>query len=223
MPPPMDAEYPLVIAHRGASWYEPENTLPAFERAVRMGADFVELDVHAGDDGTPVVTHDPPSGESPLGLAEVVHTLRGRIGLMVELKQPYRYRRHGIVERVVRLLDDADDVLLSFEATALKAALTMRPRMRVIQHVGYGVSIRSAADYAWGVGFDDQRLTAAAIATARRLGLVTTVYTVNDEARMRELLRLGVDGIYSDRPDVLAKTAASAERRRRDPHPPTLV
>ena len=37
----------LVIAHRGASAEQPENTLPAFERAIELGADFVELDVHA--------------------------------------------------------------------------------------------------------------------------------------------------------------------------------
>ena len=36
----------LVIAHRGASAYLPENTLPAFERAIEQGADFVEFDVH---------------------------------------------------------------------------------------------------------------------------------------------------------------------------------
>ena len=50
----------LVIAHRGASAELPENTLPAFERAIELGADFVELDVHADGDGRLVVTHDPP-------------------------------------------------------------------------------------------------------------------------------------------------------------------
>jgi len=37
----------IVIAHRGASWELPENTLPAFERAIELGADYVELDVQA--------------------------------------------------------------------------------------------------------------------------------------------------------------------------------
>ena len=48
----------LVIAHRGASSELPENTLPAFERAIELGADFVELDVHADAAGRLVVTHD---------------------------------------------------------------------------------------------------------------------------------------------------------------------
>ena len=47
-----------VIAHRGASAEERENTLPAFERAIELGADFVELDVQVASDGTPVVFHD---------------------------------------------------------------------------------------------------------------------------------------------------------------------
>jgi len=53
---------PLVIAHRGASAELPENTLPAFERAVELGADFVEFDVHARGDGALVVAHDRPRG-----------------------------------------------------------------------------------------------------------------------------------------------------------------
>ncbi|HEX3455939.1 MAG TPA: glycerophosphodiester phosphodiesterase [Gaiellaceae bacterium] len=52
---------PLVIAHRGASFDLPENTLPAFERAIELGADYVEFDVHADRDGRLVVTHDAPT------------------------------------------------------------------------------------------------------------------------------------------------------------------
>jgi glycerophosphoryl diester phosphodiesterase len=48
----------MVIAHRGASAYAPENTLPAFELAVQQGADCVELDVHATRDGVLVCIHD---------------------------------------------------------------------------------------------------------------------------------------------------------------------
>lgn len=48
----------LVIAHRGASAERPENTLPAFERALELGADAVELDVRLSRDGAAVVVHD---------------------------------------------------------------------------------------------------------------------------------------------------------------------
>lgn len=49
---------PLVIAHRGASAYAPENTLRAFELARTMGADMIELDVQRSADGVLVVFHD---------------------------------------------------------------------------------------------------------------------------------------------------------------------
>lgn len=49
---------PAVIAHRGASGEAPENTLAAFRRALELGADAVELDVHLSADGVPVVIHE---------------------------------------------------------------------------------------------------------------------------------------------------------------------
>ena len=49
---------PLAVAHKGASGERPENTLAAFERAVELKVDFIELDVHLSSDGVPVVIHD---------------------------------------------------------------------------------------------------------------------------------------------------------------------
>jgi glycerophosphoryl diester phosphodiesterase len=49
---------PLVIAHRGASGHLPENTLPAYERAVELRADMIEIDLHRTRDGAVVVSHD---------------------------------------------------------------------------------------------------------------------------------------------------------------------
>src|SRR5438046_917747 len=49
---------PLVIAHRGASAYEPENTLRAFALAIEQGAQMIEMDLHATQDGQVVVVHD---------------------------------------------------------------------------------------------------------------------------------------------------------------------
>lgn len=49
---------PLIIAHRGASAYAPENTLASIRRAVAVGADGVEFDVRLSKDGIPIVIHD---------------------------------------------------------------------------------------------------------------------------------------------------------------------
>ena len=49
---------PVIFAHRGASVYAPENTLSAFELAVKLGAKAIELDTMLSSDGIPVVIHD---------------------------------------------------------------------------------------------------------------------------------------------------------------------
>ena len=63
---------PLVIAHRGASAYEFENSLAASRVARSQGADGVELDVHVSADGVPIVHHDPTVDGGPI--AEVSST-----------------------------------------------------------------------------------------------------------------------------------------------------
>ena len=191
---------PLVIAHRGASAELPENTLPAFERAIELGADFVEFDVRARSDGELVVTHDRPRRlETHPRLAEVLDLCRGRIGVMVELKTPYRYRRHRLVERTLELLD-GNAVVVCFEAGAIGRVRVLRPELRTVQHLAF-VPVRVAvAQGCWAVGFDDRRATPRAIRAAQRRGLGTTVYTVNEPARMLELARAGVTGIFTDRP-----------------------
>ena len=104
-----------IIAHRGASRECLENTLPAFQRAIDLGADAVELDVHVTADGSVMVHHDPvirgtsttpalaaqpiaslttaqmasfqlADGGAVPTLAEVAALLAGRLTLYCELK-----------------------------------------------------------------------------------------------------------------------------------------
>ena len=218
-----------VIAHRGASADERENTIPAFERAIELGADYVELDVQASADGALVVFHDldldrltPLRGplrartfaelrEHGIPLfGDVLELTRGRIGVMAELRSAHLFRRHDLVGRTAAVLGD-DDFLLSFGRRTLQEARRRKPSLRVLQHVGYGVSIRAASRYARAVGFHDPRVTRRGLARARKLGLETTVYTVNDASRMRALAAMGVDGIFSDRPALLRETLESLD------------
>ncbi len=189
----------LVIAHRGVSSELPENTLPAFERAIEIGADYVELDVDADRDGRLVVTHEPPRARREYPTLEAaLELMRGRIGVMVELKTPSRYRRYRVVPRTVELLGP-DDVLVCFQRAALEEARTLRPGLRTVQHVGFAVSIRGARG-AWAAGFYDPRVTRRGIRAAQALGLIPLVYTVNDEQRMRDLADAGAAGIFTDVP-----------------------
>lgn len=144
---------PLIIAHRGASAYAPENTLAAFELAHQQGADMLELDVQRTSDGHLVVFHDPttarwdPSprpvstctladlrtldidGEPVATLAEVC-AFAHNTGMMlnVELKQA------NISAQTVMVLRDhaiAERVIISsFYATALKELQQIAPDIR---------------------------------------------------------------------------------------------
>jgi glycerophosphoryl diester phosphodiesterase len=190
----------IVIAHRGASGELPENTLPAFERAIELDADAIELDVHADANGRLVLTHDAPvAGRSYPTLEEALDLCRGRIPVMAELKAPRRYRRHNVVARTVRLLSD-DDFVVCFQRAPLEEVRSLRPVLRTCQNVGWGVSIRAARD-AWAVGFADERVTRRGVAAVHALGLVPLVYTVNEPERMRELEAAGIAGIFTDRTD----------------------
>jgi glycerophosphoryl diester phosphodiesterase len=202
---------PLVIAHRGASRDLPENTLPAFRRAIELGADYVEFDVRAAPDGTLVVAHDRVRRDRSPGLPTLDAVLAecvGRVGLAVELKEG------RVVEPTLRALAehgaDSDSVLVvSFLPRAILDTRRLRPDIRTIQHVAY-VPMRTAARYAWGIGLADAKATGRALALAKRLGVAATVYTVNDEWRMRELAHPPVRGIFTDRPDLLRQVVAQA-------------
>lgn len=66
----------MVIAHRGASSYAPENTFAAFDLAVQMGVSHIELDVHATHDSHIVVIHDETVDRTTNGAGPVTsHTL----------------------------------------------------------------------------------------------------------------------------------------------------
>ena len=220
----------IVAAHRGASYDEVENTPAAFERAIAVGADYVEFDVQASKDGGLVVFHDltldrltparGPLRARPLAelrelgiptLEEVLELTADRIGVMAELKSPWLFRRHDIVGRTVRLLP-ADAVVVSFSRRAILETRRLRPELRTVQHVGLGTSIRAAAGFAWAAGFEDSRATARGITRAHALGLRALVYTVNEPSRLLALAAIGVDGVFSDRPDLALETLGRPER-----------
>ncbi len=195
---------PLVIAHRGASWEAPENTLPAFELAIAQGADYIEFDVRRSGDGELVVAHDRVRGPRPASvhtLDEVLAVLAGRIGLAIEIKEEgategtlAALAAHAIASEAV--------LMLSFRVRTVEKIRRRRPDLRTVLNLGRRPDPAAASGF-WGVGVDDGTVRPRIVARARSLGLATTVFTVNDPARMRELADLGVTGIFTDRPAVL--------------------
>ena len=214
-----------VIAHRGASAEEQENTLPAFERAIELGADYVEFDVQAACDGGLVVFHDltldrltparGPLRRRPLAelrelgiptLAEVLELTAQRIGVMVELKSPWLFRRHDFVARTVRLLPD-DAVVVSFSRAAILETRRRRPacdrparRLRDLDPGSRRLRV--------GRGFRRRSCDGARNREGQSLGLQALVYTVNEPSRLLALREMGVDGVFTDYPGLARETLA---------------
>lgn len=74
-----------LYGHRGASAEVPENTLEAFRRALEVGADAIELDVHVTRDGHAVVSHDPSGGRmaacpAPISASSLAEVRRWDVG-----------------------------------------------------------------------------------------------------------------------------------------------
>ena len=149
------AEVPLVVAHRGASAEEPENTLAAFERAVAAGADVVEFDVRMTADDVAVVLHDPDVDRTTQGhglvremsleevralgvptLEEVLLLLSGRVALDIEIKnipgQPdFDGQREAAVEATLLALEltafVGQAMLSSFNPFSIARSLALAP------------------------------------------------------------------------------------------------
>jgi len=64
-------DHPSIVAHRGASGYAPENTMSAFEKALQMNANYLELDIQMTKDEKLVVIHDPTVDRTTSGTGEV--------------------------------------------------------------------------------------------------------------------------------------------------------
>jgi glycerophosphoryl diester phosphodiesterase len=207
---------PLVIAHRGACWRAPENTLEAFELAIEEGADYIEFDVRAKD-GELVVCHDPEPPEGVPTLEEVLSALRGRIGLCVELKE------EGVAKPALRALRKHEVsahslIVVSFLAGELDTMLSLWPELRTEFHLGPRPEPVAAARF-WGAGFEEPA-PGESLLEAQSLGLATLVFTVNEPTRMRELAALRVSGIFSDRPGLLRETLASLPGPERERYRP---
>ena len=237
---------PLVIAHRGASAERPENTLPAYERAIELGADMIEIDLHRTRDGAIAVLHDAAleriGGRGEVGdatweelrsldagggarvpsLDEVLDAFGARIPFNLELKcaerGPYPDLERRTLEAVGRRGLLARTLFSCFEDPVLAQLRSLAPEARLAllvspesreRALARAREIGAEALNPW-FGLAERGLVEAAHAA----GLAVYPYTVDDPERMRALLALGVDGLFTNRPDRLRRILASPGETR---------
>lgn len=222
----------MVIAHRGA-WgpaapgAPAENTLEAFEAAIALGADMIELDVRRTRDGHLVVFHDarvktiPTSSmryealkikgtrSRPPLLDEVLALTKGRIALNLEVKEP------GYVVDTIALLQRHDFercVLTSFLDDVVLEAKTLAPERKAGLLIATGLrralTTRVPATKADTLGLHRRLADAAALGKVAAAGIRCVIWTVNaPRALDRYLGDPAVEGVITDRP------ALALERR----------
>jgi len=90
--PFFDLPRPIPVGHRGASGERPENTLPAFERALAQGARILETDVHPTRDGVAVIFHDGELDRTTDGFGPIAART---LAELKELDAGYRFSPDG--------------------------------------------------------------------------------------------------------------------------------
>jgi glycerophosphoryl diester phosphodiesterase len=215
---------PRVIAHRGASGYEYENSLAAFRRAVMLDVDGVELDVHATRDGAIVVHHDPEiAGLGPIGRVDAAQVRQARLangeripllGEVLDLMGD-----HDVwVE--VKALDPSWDARLlatlgagpaphryavhSFERELIARLGRVRPELA--RGILFSSRCPDVLDVMRATGattlWQEWRLIDDALIRAiHSAGYRVIAWTVNELPDLRRLARLGVDGLCGNYPD----------------------
>ena len=219
----------LIVGHRGAAGHAPENTLRSVETALRLGADAIEIDVHAVE-GRLVVIHDDrlertTNGEGRLDahpfaalraldagrgeriptLDEVLELVGARAEVVIELKGPDTAEP---VTRLLRALGGArargDGVVLSsFDHPELARAGALLPSVRrgaLVAGVPLDPAAFAAALHAHAVHMSVECLRPAFVADAKARGLEVWVYTVNHPDDARLVRAAGADALFTDFP-----------------------
>jgi glycerophosphoryl diester phosphodiesterase len=219
----------LIYAHRGASAMHPENTLLAFQRALAIGVDGIELDVHATADGIPVVIHDRDVGRTTDGtgfvdeislarlqtfnagngervptLSELLMLVGDAAHLDIELKGT------GIEGAVLGVLAQFPAVRWAFSSFAwdtLRSVRRLDPVAEIwplAEHVGDDLIAITAELASPAVSLLTAAYTTESAAELRDAGLRVVVWTVNDPREARRVADLGAFALCTDDPQRIS-------------------
>lgn len=230
----------LVIAHRGASAYEPENTLTAFRKAMDLVADFIELDIHLSSDKELIVIHDytvdrttngsgsvnektvfelrslnAGGGEWVPTLEEVVDVIGGETRLYIEIKVP---EIEGKLISFLRKKDLVGDVIVaSFNQSIVKKVKQLEHNVKTsilfesspvpITSLAHSLKVDIIHPCAGNLSKND-------VIKAHQENLKVITWATDDPLEMHRLISYGVDGICTNKPDVLREIVDGKKLRK---------
>ena len=229
-PGPADPQprVPLLVAHRGSPRERPENTLPSFLRALELGADGIEIDVHGTRDGKVVVHHDPvPRATAPSGrlagrridaltfeelqgfsirgmaliptLAETLAVVKGRAELFVELKGVGI--EHAVAEQIRGSAMPSRCAVHSFDHDAIRRLRDLAPELRrglLFDRAPTDVAASMRETGALDIWPHWEMINPELVSAVHAAGGRVIAWTVNRPDVARALTAQGVDGLCTD-------------------------
>ena len=220
----------LNIAHRGASAHEVDNSMASFQKAIEMGANMLEMDVHSTIDGEIVVFHDDNvksiskkkgqiekmllieikklrlnNGEEVPMLRDVLERFKGQCQFNIEIKSRDAALPSLAIVREVDIIDDvlfssfSGPWLLTIKAKYKNSRLAIISRDKKIKIIQIATSLKAEAIHP-----DKRILTKDMIEEAKGEGLKVNVWAVDKPQKMKKFIDMGVDGIITNKPDILS-------------------
>ncbi|GAB4376554.1 MAG: glycerophosphodiester phosphodiesterase [Calditrichia bacterium] len=240
-------KFPIVFAHRGANSFAPENSLAAFQKALDLGCDGIELDLRYTADGQVVVFHDRntfrltgerysihrssydkiknlrllsqhyPFERIPL-LQEVLELIGKNALINIDVKKE-SLTRNGFEEKILTILRDMgleeNIIISSFNPFVLKKMYAHNPRLH------YGFIFRNRSSMMMLNGHPVSSLHARyAILSSKYLYALKHraekiyAWTVDDEFKMFDLIRRGIDGVITNKPEIFLNLKKAKTKTR---------
>lgn len=223
---------PLLLGHRGARFYAPENTLAAFDAALAHGCDGFELDVRMSSDHHPIVVHDPQLQDVVIAdfAAEKLFAMQNTIPPMWQVFERYAARAYlnvelkvtGLENRIAELLETYPPLkgylVSSFLPEAVRGMHALAPQVPL----GYICRRKDLLKH-WRrlpishVVLHHSLITPTSMEEMRAADKKIFVWTVNEREHIQAMGALGVDGIISDDTRLLCDVFGIAQRRRAVP------
>lgn len=229
----------LVVGHRGAAAYKPENTLPAFEEGIASKVAAVECDVHLSQDREIVIMHDATLdrtttlkgkiAETPYAtmkasgvptLADLTKVTKNRSVLVVEIKDG-KGIEPMVVDHLRKEKMEDQSIVFSFHDDRLAKVEALAPELTSVWLLSAGQVAKGmpavfenlAKVHANGVGFDYKTVTDEWVREAHRRKLPVFVWTVPPGPEVDRLKGMGVNFIITNHPrDVRAQLLSQRSR-----------
>lgn len=223
---------PITFAHRGARAHAPENTLDAFALALRLGATGLESDVWLTADGVPVLDHDGVVGRvrrRPIAtvdradlpghiptLADLFATLGTGFELSLDVKDPaagaptvdVALAADPTVAERLWLCDDDLDRLVSWRAAAPDVRLVMSTRLSRLKQGPERLAAQLRERSIDAVNLHHSDWSGGLTTLFHRFGRLAFGWDAQFDRVLDGLLRMGIDGVYSDHVDRMTDALA---------------